>query len=148
MMTRKLSLLLCVAATGCGGTETSSGGNGGAAPTVAAAAAVSCIYTEVASMEGGTFTTTFCMEPPGLSANDVPGFRSGCETQISMEGGVSMTVSGVFASQGCSRANLAGGCQKASGSMLLTIWYYADGVMTADLVKQACAAQGGAFVTP
>jgi hypothetical protein len=106
------------------------------------------MYTEVMNAGGTTRTITFCMEPPGLPSVQEPSFRAGCEMPVSVDAGVSMTMTGVYASQGCSRANVAGGCQMTSGGMLLTVWYYADALITTDAVKQQCAPQGGTFVTP
>jgi hypothetical protein len=143
MTTKGFVVLLCAVAIGCGNADS---GNAAPPANTAASASISCMYTGVISVEGTPHTFTACIEPPGLPAAQEPSFSS-CGP-LSVDAGISMTATGVFVSQGCSRANVAGGCQMTSGGILITQWYYADALLTADLVKLQCVANGGIVVTP
>jgi hypothetical protein len=139
MTTRGFLLLLCAVAIGCGSSDADTQVSG----------AISCIMTEVVGTGTTARTAVACQEATGLPASQEYYFHLGCDNLYAADAGVPVNFTAVFASQGCSRANVAGGCQLTRSGMLTTTWwYYTDASVTTDAVRQACLGQGGTFVMP
>jgi len=130
---------------GCGGNAENSAGN--------ASASASCTMTETMTFTGAPAVTfTFCSEVSGVTNDQVNAMRSTCSGNLATDGGVNLdggvTMTGVFSTGPCSRANVIGGCTITSGGYTQTVWYYSGPGVTVDVVRSACANGGGTYIAP